>query len=170
MKTLFDLSGQLCWLLSVIARAMIGLLVLIVVADVAVRNAGLRPLGWAVNSSEMLLLYITFFSLPWLVRNKGHVFVNFLRIALPDTGKRVLARLVYLACVGLCLYLGWIALTSLQLAVARGTYEMRTFDIPKWLVFAPMALAFFLAALEWLRYALGFDDYYSADPLTSGGH
>lgn len=170
MKTIFDLSGRLCWVLSVIARALIGLLVLIVVADVAVRNFGFRPLSWAVNSSELLLLYITFFSMPWLVRNKGHVFVSFLRIALSDAGKRVLARIVYLGCVALCLYLGWVALTSMQLAIARNTYEMRNFDIPKWVIFAPMTLAFFLAALEWLRFALGFDDYYDSDPLANGGH
>lgn len=170
MNTLFHLSGQLCWLLSVAARALIGVLVLIVVADVAVRNAGLRPLSWAVNTSEMLLLYVTFFSMPWLVRCKGHVFVNFLRIALPDAGKRVLARIVYLGCVGLCLYLGWIALTSMQQAIVRGTYEMRNFDIPKWVIFAPMALAFLLSALEWMRYALGIEDYYDADPLEHGGH
>lgn len=170
MKTLFDLSGQFCWLLSVIARALIGFLVLIVVADVAVRNMGLRPLSWAVNSSEILLLYVTFFSMPWLVRKKGHVSVNFLRVLLPETGRYLLSKAVYIGCMLLCIYLGWIALTSMQLAISRGAYEMRNFDIPKWVIFAPMALALFMAALEWLRYALGVDNYYNADPLENGGH
>lgn len=170
MKTVFDLSGRLCWVLAMIARVLVGLLVLLVVCDVAVRNAGLRPLAWAVNTSEFFLLYITFLAMPWLVRQKGHVFVIFLRVILPDLAKRVLAKIVYLACIVLCLYLGWVAWNSLTLALARGTYEMRVFDIPKWVVFAPMVLAFFLSALEWLRYLLGHDDFYDGDPIEAGGH
>lgn len=170
MNLVFDLSGRLCWFLAVIARLLIGLLVVLVVSDVAVRNAGLRPLAWAVNTSEFFLLYITFFAMPWLVRQKGHVFVVFLRIVLPVMARQVLSRVVYVGCIALCLYLGWVALSSLMLAIERGTYEMRTFDIPKWAVFAPMVLAFFLSALEWLRYLLGYDDFYDSDPIEAAGH
>lgn len=170
MNLLFDLTGRASQLLAVIARLLIGALVLLVVSDVAVRNLGMRPLGWAVNTSEFFLLYITFCSMPWLIRNKGHVFVEFLRIALPREAQKVLARIVYLGCMVLCLYLGWVALNSLMLAIARGTYEMRTFDIPKWVVFAPMVAAFGLSALEWLRFALGYDDMYDRDLMEVGGH
>jgi TRAP-type C4-dicarboxylate transport system permease small subunit len=170
VKTLFDWTGRLSWCLAVIARLLIGALVLLVVADVAVRNAGLRPLAWAVNTSEFFLLYITFFSMPWLVRQKGHVFVEFLRVALSPQAQRVLARLVYAFCILLCLFIAWVAFNSLTLAIQRGTYEMRTFDIPKWVVFAPMLLAFVLSALEWLRYLLGHDDFYDRDILEAGGH
>lgn len=170
MKLFFDYSGRLCWLMSVGARLLIGALVLLVVADVAVRNAGLRPLAWAVNSSEFFLLYITFLSMPWLVRKKGHVFVEFLRVVLPPGIKVLLARVIYFACVVLCLYLAWVAGKSMVLAIERGTYEMRTFDIPKWVVFAPMVMAFVLSAVEWLRYLLGYDDFNNGDILEVGGH
>lgn len=170
MNLLFDLTGRASQLLAAIARLLIGALVLLVVSDVAVRNLGMRPLGWAVNTSEFFLLYITFCSMPWLIRTKGHVFVEFLRIALPREAQKVLARVVYLGCMVLCLYLGWVALNSLMLAIGRGTYEMRTFDIPKWVVFAPMVAAFGLSALEWLRFALGYDDMYDRDLMEVGGH
>lgn len=166
----YALSGRLCWFLAVLARLMIGGLIVIVVADVAFRNLGHRPLAWVVNSSEFLLLYVTFFSMPWLVRRKGHVFVDFLRVALPTPMRAVLARVVYAGCIALCLYLGWVALNSLILAVERGTYETRTFDIPKWFVFSPMVLAFGLSALEWSRYLLGLDDFYDRDLTEVGGH
>jgi TRAP-type C4-dicarboxylate transport system permease small subunit len=170
MTLLFDLSGRLCWLLAMIARLMIGALIVIVVSDVAFRNAGLRPLAWAVNSSELLLLYITFLSMPWLVRRKGHVSVDFLRVALPPAAKQRLSKAVYAACIVLCLYLGWVALSSMLLAIERSTFEMRTFDIPKWVVFLPMVVAFGMSAVEWLRYLAGYDDFYDRDPLEAGGH
>jgi TRAP-type C4-dicarboxylate transport system permease small subunit len=170
MNLVFYVSGRLCWVLAVIARLLVGLLVLLVVTDVAVRNAGLRPLAWAVNTSEFFLLYITFLAMPWLVRQKGHVFVLFIRVFLSPLIQKWLAKLVYLACIGLCLYLGNVALNSLLRAIARGSYEMRTFDIPHWVIYAPMVLAFGLSALEWLRYLLGYDDFYDRDPLEAGGH
>ena len=170
MKLLFDLTGRLSWLMATLAKLLIGALVLLVVADVAFRNSGLRPLAWAVNTSEFFLLYITFLSMPWLVRQKGHVFVEFLRVALPDSAKIWLARLVYLSCIVLCLYLAGVATQSLITAIQRGTYEMRTFDIPKWVVFSPMVLAFTVSAMEWLRYLMGYDDFYDRDILEVGGH
>lgn len=170
MKTLFDLSGRLCWLLMSLARGLIGALVLLVVSDVVVRNLGMKPLGWAVNTSELFLLYITFLAMPWLVRQKGHVFVEFLRVALSPAMRLVLARVVYAACVVLCLYLASVAASSMVQAILRGTYEMRTFDIPKWVVFFPMVLAFTLSAVEWLRFLLGHDDFYDRDLMEVGGH
>lgn len=170
MTFFFHWTGRLSWLLSCIARLLIGVLVLLVVADVAVRNSGLRPLAWAVNTSEFILLYVTFLAMPWLVRQKGHVFVVFIRVFLPRLLQKWLAKVVYLACIVLCLYLGDVALASLLRAIERGSYEMRTFDIPHWVVYGPMVLAFGLSALEWLRYLLGFDDFYDRDPLEAGGH
>lgn len=170
MTRLFALSHHLSRLLAALARLLIGALIVIVVSDVAFRNLGHRPLAWAVNSSEFLLLYITFLPMPWLVRTKGHVFVDFLRVALPVGMRHLLARLVYAACIGLCLYLGWVAFESLIRAIERGTYEMRTFDIPKWVVFLPMVIGLGLSAVEWLRYLLGHDDFYDRDLMDVGGH
>ena len=104
------------------------------------------------------------------MRQKGHVFVEFLRVALPENAKLWLARLVYLSCIVLCLYLAGVAMQSLITAIQRGTYEMRTFDIPKWVVFSPMVLAFTVSALEWLRFLMGYDDFYDRDLLEVGGH
>lgn len=170
MKTLFYLSGQASWFLSLAARLMIGAMIVIVVGDVAFRNLGLRPLSWAINASEFLLLFVTFLSMPWLIRQKGHVFVEFLRVALPAKGKLILEKLVYLGCLVLCLYIGAVALMSLVDAVARGTYEMRTFDTPKWVIFLPMVLAYGLSAVEWLRYLVGADSLYDRNILEVGGH
>ncbi len=171
MLTLFfNAIGRVSWALATISKILIGTLILLVIADVTVRNLGYRPLGWAVNTSEFLLLYITFTSMPWLVRNKGHVFVEFLRMALPPGARAVLERLVYLGCVVLCLYLAWYAGSSFVTAIKRGTYEMRTFDMPKWAIFAPMAVAFTVSALEWLRFLVGHDSLYERDLLEVGGH
>jgi TRAP-type C4-dicarboxylate transport system permease small subunit len=169
MKSLFDLTGRLSHLLASLAKILIGLMILIVVADVAFRNLGFRPLSWGVSTSEYILLYAAFLPMPWLVRIKGHVFVEFLRSILKPAGRAVLEKIVYVLCVALCLYLGTIALGSFLEMLRSGDYETRSFDMPKWLVFLPMMAAFYLSALEWLRFLLGYDTMYNLDPLEVEG-
>jgi TRAP-type C4-dicarboxylate transport system permease small subunit len=169
MTTFFDIVGRVSWLLAVVAKLLIGLLILFVVSDVVARNLGMRALTWAISASEYSLLYLTFLSMPWLVRNKGHVFVVFLRGLLPPAGRALLEKLMYIACIVLCLYLGWIAATSLSVAVAKGTYETRTFDMPKWAVFLPIMLGFGLSALEWLRFLLTPVSMYDINPTEMEG-
>ena len=42
--------------------------------------------------------------------------------------------------------------------------------MPKWLVFLPMALGFWLATIEWLRFLMGVDSLYNIDPLKMDGY
>ena len=66
-------------------------------------------------------------------------------------------------CLAICLYLGWIALGSAFTSLKSGAYEVRTFDMPRWLIFAPMVVGLWLSALEFLRYLLGRDSIYAVD-------
>lgn len=169
MTTFFDVVGRVSWLMAMLAKCLIGLLIVLVVSDVLARNLGMRALTWAISASEYSLLYLTFLAMPWLVRNKGHVFVIFLRGFFGPRGKAVLEKIVYLACILLCLYLGYIAASSCWLALQKGTYETRTFDMPKWAVFLPMMLAFWVSALEWLRFLITPLSMYDVDPTEVEG-
>lgn len=169
MNFLFEVVGKVSQILAGFAKILIGVMILIVVSDVVVRNLGLRPLSWGVSTSEYILLYATFLPMPWLVRTKGHVFVEFLRNILGRSGRAVLEKVIYLICVGLCLYLGTIALESFISMLQSGDYETRSFDMPKWAVFLPMVVAFYLSALEWLRFLFGFDSMYNLNPLEMEG-
>jgi len=169
MQLLFDWSERLALWLARLTMVILGLLVVVVVADVAVRSAGLRPLAWASSTAEYILLYAAFLPMPHLVRIKGHVFVEFLRGPMPPAMRRGVERLVYLICIGICGYLAWVASSAGVLAWREGSYETRTFDMPKWLVYLPMALGFSLATFEWLRYLLGRDSMYHIDALSREG-
>jgi TRAP-type C4-dicarboxylate transport system permease small subunit len=105
METLFKITGNLSWGLASLAKLLLGLMVVIVVADVCVRNLGMRPLAWGISASEYSLLYAAFLPMPWLVRTKGHVFVEFLRAALSPAAKKILEKTVYTACIAISLYI-----------------------------------------------------------------
>ncbi len=170
MKPIFSAVEHLGRWLSRLTMVLLGFLVVLVVADVAVRTLGLRPLSWASSTAEYILLYAAFLPMPYLVRHKGHVFVEFLRAPMSPAVKLAVERFVYLMCIAICIYLAWVATRNGWAAWREGSYETRTFDMPKWLVFLPMALGFWLATIEWLRFLLGADSLYNIDPLQMDGY
>ena len=170
MNLLFSMVEHVGRWMSRLAMVMLGVLVVLVVADVTVRTLGLRPLAWASSTAEYILLYAAFLPLPFLVRHKGHVFVEFLRAPMSPAVQRAMERFVYVICIAICIYLAWVATRSGWVAWSEGSYETRTFDMPKWLVFLPMALGFWLATIEWLRFLLGADSLYNIDPLKMDGY
>ena len=170
MNLLFSMVERLGRWLARLTMLLLGLLVLIVVADVSARTVGLRPLSWASSTAEYILLYAAFLPMPLLVRGKGHVFVEFLRAPMPPAFKRAFERSVYVVCIMVCAYLAWVATRNGLAAWREGSYETRTYDMPKWLVYLPMVLGFWLATVEWLRFLLGADSLYHIDPLKMDGY
>jgi TRAP-type C4-dicarboxylate transport system permease small subunit len=167
---LFAVTGWLgAWLarLTVVA---LGLLVLLVSADVMARTLGWRPISWATSAAEYVLLYTAFLPMPALVRGKGHVFVEFIRAPLPPRIRRACEVLVYLVCVAICTYLAWVAASLCIDAARTGRYETRTFDMPMWAVYLPIAIGFALSCIEWLRFLIGRDSLYDVDPLKAEGY
>lgn len=168
MDRLFEISGRIAEALAVITKVLLAAIVLLVCADVAARNFA-RPLVWGVSLTEYLLIYIAFLPMPALVRSKGHVCADFIRTSLPLPVRRVIERGVYVLCLAICLYLGWIALTSGLASLKSGAYEVRTFDMPRWLIFAPMVVGLWLSAIEFVRYLIGRDSIYAIDAREMEG-
>ena len=52
-------------------------------------------------------------------------------------------------------------------ALKSGEIDIRSIDTPKWILFLPFPLGFSLVAIEFGRYLLGFDSYYSGKVGTS---
>jgi TRAP-type C4-dicarboxylate transport system permease small subunit len=169
MDAFFAAVGRVSWFLAVLVKLILAAIVVEVISDVVLRNLNLRPLSWGVSATEYGLLYSAFLPMPWLVRTKGHVFVEFLRKSLPTRGQVILERIVYCVCIALCLYLFYYAAGELAVAWRTGAYEMRTFDMPKWLIDLPVCIGFLLSALEWLRYLLCDDSLYHYNVLEQEG-
>jgi TRAP-type C4-dicarboxylate transport system permease small subunit len=161
LAALFAASGVVSHALATLSKLLLAVIVLLVASDVAARNLA-RPLAWSVSLTEYLLIYITFLPMPALVRGKGHVCAAFIRGALPSRVQRALEISVYVLCIMICVHLGWVAFEALSASVRSGAYDMRTFDMPRWLIYAPILVGLWLSALEFLRYLLGHDSIYEA--------
>ena len=147
--------------LAIVGGLMLALIFVGIVADVTMRTLGFNSIQWYSAIAEYCLLFSTMFGAPWLVRLKGHVVVESLTMALPGLMRKLMAKLVYLLCILLSLlfvYFGWIEMVG---AISSGELDLRSIDMPKWILFVPFPLGFSLVAIEFGRYLLGFDSYYS---------
>jgi TRAP-type C4-dicarboxylate transport system permease small subunit len=147
--------------LAVIAGAIMGVIAVMIVYDVTIRNLGFQPPPHTLTLTEYCLLYVLMLGAPWLVRVKGHVYIELLSAAVPAAVGRWMARLVYLLCVVTCAIICWYAADATLVAFRRGDIDVRSFDMPRWALLAVMPLSFFLMAVEFARFLVGRDDMYT---------
>jgi TRAP-type C4-dicarboxylate transport system permease small subunit len=105
--------------------------------------------------SEFGLLYIVMAASPWLVRHKGHVFIELLSAALPKAIQRPYSRAVAMLCVIICGLLLWYTLQGTIRAYNFGDAEMRSLDMPKWLLLGSMPIGFGLMGIQFARFVIG---------------
>jgi C4-dicarboxylate transporter, DctQ subunit len=136
---------------------------LLIVYDVIARNIGISPFEHTIALTEYGLYFMTLLSAPWLVRKKHHIYIQLLTGLVSDYIRPLLSRTSYflctLTCLFICYYAGLIAVENF----IRGDYEVRSFDMARWIIFSVMSLSFFLLAIEFSRYLFGFDSMYSGE-------
>ncbi len=105
--------------------------------------------------SEFGLLYIVMAASPWLAREKGHVFIELLSAALPVPLQRPFSRMVAMICVIICAVLVFYTFQGTLKAYRFGDAEMRSLDMPKWLLLGAMPIGFGLMGLQFARFVFG---------------
>src|SRR5580658_10608513 len=87
MKSMSDLYGSLIEKLFFAACGVLFLMMLMICADVLLRNlpliSSLHGLSWADEISEYMLYLITMLAAPWLLRQGRHIRVDILLQAIP---------------------------------------------------------------------------------------
>jgi C4-dicarboxylate transporter, DctQ subunit len=147
--------------LAIIAGLMLALIFAGIVIDVTIRTVGFNSLQWYSAMAEYALLFSTMCGAPWLVRIKGHVVVESLTLAVSPAVRFVMAKCVYLVCIFLSLLFVYYGFIEMVGTFQTGEIDIRSIDMPKWILFAPFPIGFSLIAIEFIRYLFGYDTYYS---------
>lgn len=160
MNGLFKAYNYVLRGMAVGAGIAISTAVFLIIVDVLMRLAGLDPFLFILTTVEYILLWFTMLAAPWLVRIKGHVFIDAVTQFFPPHIKKIVAKLVYVACIiGSLIYCYHLVLLLLE-AVESGEIDMRSFEIPMWILFVPMPPCFLMCAMEFGRFLIGIDDMY----------
>lgn len=128
----------------------ISFMALSICCEVIARYFFHRPLTWTVEISEYLQVYITFFGAAWVLRKKGHVTLDIAVNRFGPTGKkfcRVLTDILGIVLAAtLCVFSTIVAREQFLLGIP----VIKSLEVPKWLVIAPIPLGMFLVAAEYL--------------------
>lgn len=162
MARIADFYGHLINTLRVLSGVVIFGVFVLIVADVLVRLVGIPPWTYTSGVVEYGLLWFTMLAAPWLVRVKGHVFIDALIRLVPAAAQRALARLAYAICTVSSAAFAYLSLRLLIDAIAQNLIDTRGEDMPMWTLLAPLPVGFALVAVEFGRYLLGFDSLYGS--------
>ncbi len=152
MQRLSELYGKLLTGLALAACALLFLMMLMICADVLLRNVALIPslrgLAWSNEISESMLYLITMLTAPWILRRGQHIRVDIVLVAIPKKAawycEWVTDALALSCCVVMMVY-GWNAATA---SFKAGSMAIKTLVTPEWWALAPLPIAFALLAIE----------------------
>ena len=161
MATVAALYHRLLEALAVVAGIILATMAFAIVLDVLMRNLGLQPPAHTLTLTEYGLLYLTMLAAPWLVREKGHVYIELVTAALSPRARFWLTRVVYALCVLTCAVIFWFGLEVAITHYQRAVIDVRSFDMPRWLLTASIPLSFGLMAIEFGRFLLGLDSMHT---------
>lgn len=146
--------GRLLAALALCGCAVLLAMMLIIVADVLLRNlaiAGLpRGLAWSNEISELMLYLITMCVAPWLLRRGQHIRVDIVLRALPPAVAWYLEWLGDLIALACCAVFAWVGTEAAWSSYASGAVNIKTLVTPEWWALAPLPVVFVLLALEML--------------------
>jgi TRAP-type C4-dicarboxylate transport system permease small subunit len=152
MEKISELYGKLLTGLALVACALLFLMMLMICADVLLRNValipGLRGLAWSNEVSESMLYLITMLTAPWILRRGQHIRVDIMLVAIPKKAAWLcewVADTLALACCVVMTAYGWSAATA---SYKAGSTAIKTLITPEWWSLAPLPVAFALLAME----------------------
>jgi C4-dicarboxylate transporter DctQ subunit len=155
------LYWRLLELLAIVAGVLLSAMAFAIVVDVVMRNLGIQPPAHTLTLTEYGLLYVTMLGAPWLVREKGHVYIELVTAAVSPRTRFWMTRVVYALCVLCCAVIFWFSLEVTIDHYQRQVIDVRSFDMPRWLLTASMPLSFGLMIVEFGRFLLGFDSMHT---------
>lgn len=151
MLRVYDrLLDALAWVAALLILAiMVG-----VGADVGSRYLFNRPIGWMLEFTEHSLLIILAFGMAWLVRQRGHVAIELVVNTLPPRMAWI-SNMISVAAAGMTsAVLGFWAAAAAIGDFRRGVETFGIYPIPRFLLFAVIAIGFILTALEFVRWLI----------------
>ena len=155
------LIDLICNFLAILAGLMLVGTMLGIVLMVFMREAAIGGGSHIFSFTEWGLLWIVMAASPWLAREKGHVFIELLTAAVPHRHARIISRIVSALCVVICLFLVWYTWGAAAKAYRIGDADMRSVDMPRWLLIGAMPICFGLMAAQFARFVFGRDTLHS---------
>jgi TRAP-type C4-dicarboxylate transport system permease small subunit len=149
------------------AGFLIAAMMVVITVDVVVRNLGYQSWAHFFTFTEYALLIVPCLGAPWLVREKGHIYVEILLMQLRPRARRKLMMAIGVACIAVCLVIAWYGFQVTLTDFRQAERDVRSLDMPRWLVVGWIPLSFLMMAIEFARFLYRREDFLA--PLSELG-
>jgi C4-dicarboxylate transporter, DctQ subunit len=141
------------------AGALIAAMMLTITIDVVVRNLGYQSSSHFFTFTEYALLIVPCLGAPWLVREKGHVYVEILLMYLGPRQRAAMRLGIGVLCIAVCLVLAWYGLEVAIKDYVQAERDVRSLDMPRWIVVGFIPLSFAMMAVEFARFLVRRENF-----------
>ena len=159
VTTLAKLYDRLILAMAWLAGALLVLMFIAIVLDVVLRNLGMQSSAHLFTFTEYALLMVPCFGAPWLVRERGHVFVEIGLNALSVAARQRALALIGIVCIAVCLVLAWYGFDVAWRNFQLNDKDVRSFDAPRWALVICIPISFLFMATEFARHLIRGGDF-----------
>jgi TRAP-type C4-dicarboxylate transport system permease small subunit len=152
LKTVTRLAfayGRLLDVLAALAALILLAMVIIVTADIILRNFT-RGFTWANEVSEYALYLITLLTAPWLLRRGRHIRLDLVLVMVPTRVAWLLEAVSDVAGLAVSLVMVRYAFLMAADSFRIGAITIKNLVFPEWWLLAPLPVAFVLLAVEFV--------------------
>ncbi len=142
-----------------LAGALIAAMMVVITIDVVVRNLGYQSSAHFFTFTEYALLIVPCLGAPWLVREKGHVYVEIIFTYLRPRQRAALRTLIAVVCIVVCLVLAWYGVEVALRDYVGNEKDVRSLDMPRWMIVSFVPLSFLMMAIEFTRFLVRGENF-----------
>lgn len=146
--------GRMISALAVLGCFMLLAMMLIIVADVFLRNfaftGGPQGLAWSNEVSEFILYWVTLCVSPWLLRQGQHIRVDIVLQAIPARVAWMLEWVGDVLGFACCTIMAYFGIQATWASYSSSALNIKTLVTPEWWSLAPLPFVFVLLSFEML--------------------
>jgi len=136
-----------------LAAAIVAFLMIAVCWDVIARTFAGKPLTWVLEFTEYGLLYMTFLSTAWLLKNEGHVANDLFFTRLSLKNQVLFNAVTSILGVIICLFLTWFGAAVSWEKLQSGAYQPTPIETPDFPIFVIIPIGSLLLSIQFIRRA-----------------
>jgi len=148
--------------MAYLAGFLMAAMMVVIFVDVVLRNLGYQSSAHFFSFTEYALLAVPCLGAPWLVREKGHIYIEILLMYLKPRPRAVLTFVIGLVCIAVCAILAWYGFEVTIRDFVQNEKDVRSFDMPRWMVVGFIPLSFSMMAIEFLRFLVRRENFLGA--------
>ena len=152
MKYVVKVYDAVLYGMAGVAAFLMAAMMVVITLDVILRNLGYQSSAHFFTFTEYALLIVPCMGAPWLAREKGHIYVEILLMSMSVRMRARFTMLIGLICVAVCLVIAWYGFDVALRDYLQNEKDVRSLDMPRWMVVGWIPLSFLMMAVEFARF------------------